>query len=327
MEIDDELRGVFWDLRQIGDADGAKYTDRQIHRLQVRILDAQAHEDFAFRLCQLIHGAVFAGGHNRRSQSYLEFFCDPQAGRASWAGAYFRNRLSADSDDAPVAAAADRMLLRYPDRAAPVFVSYASMPLLAAFMDFLLNTVHFDTVRDITAPLESPGVSYRQVQDVANALSRTVYAYLREHSSPVQEIRDFDTIARFLLKASRRNDRDDFDAGDIDDGAILDFWREHSVLTDTEFRTYRKSFLGFLRFGQMMRGDDLRAGFDRPVALGVDRMGGEWNPADPGSPEIDMMPDRKNVAGDWQTGFDEDEDGEQRQPAQPEAERSRISSF
>lgn len=310
MHIDDELRGVFWDLRQIGDGDDTKYTDSQVHRLMTKILDGQAHEQIAYRLCHLIHGAVFAGGHNRRSQSYLEFFCDPRAGRAGFASGYFRARLPATDDEAHVSAAADRILLRYNDRTAPVYISYASIPLLSAFMEFLLNTVYFDTVREIAAPLETPGASYRDVQDVANTLSRAIYSYLREHSSPVQEIRDFDTIGRFLLRASRRNDREDFDASDIDDEAILDFWQENSVLPDTEFKTYRKSFLGFLRLGQMMRGDVLRAAFDQPVNLGTDRMAGEWDPADPTSPELDMMPDQANVAGDWHAGPDEGNDEE-----------------
>jgi hypothetical protein len=304
MPIDDELRGVFWDLRQIGDGDDTKYSDRLIHRLAAKILDGQAYEQIAFRLCHLIHSAVFAGNHNRRSQSYLEFFCDPRAGRAGFASGYFRNRLPAEGDDFHVLAATDRILLRYPDRAAPIYLSFASMPQLAAFMDFLLNTVHFDVVRGIAAPLENPGVSYREVQDAANTLSRAVYAYLREHSSPVQEIRDLDAIGKFL---SRRNDRDDFDAGDIDNEAILEFWRQHSIESDTEFKTYHKSFRAFLRFGQIMRGDELRAGFDRPVNLGTDRSAGEWDPADPSSPELHMMSDGEYVAGDWQEGIEEDE--------------------
>jgi hypothetical protein len=307
MQVDDELRGVFWDLRQIGDHDDTKYTDRLLHRLAGRILDGQAHEQIAFRLCHLIHCAVFAGGHNRRTQSYLEFFCDPGAGRAGCARGYFHSRLPEEGDNVHLLAASDRILIRYPDREAPVYVSYASIPLLSAFMEFLLNTVHFDAVREIVAPLETPGASYRDVQDVANALSRTVYAYLREHSSPIQEIRDFDTIGKFMLKASRRNDRNDFDAGDIDDEAILEFWREHSVDEDSEFKTYRKSFRAFLRFGQMVRGDELRAGFDRPVNLGGDRTAGEWDPADPSSPELRMMSDGANVAGDWQAGIEEED--------------------
>ena len=310
MQIDDELRGVFWDLRQIGDGYDTKYPDRLIHRLMAKILDGQAYEQIVFRLCHLIHSAVFTGGHNKRSQSYLEFFCNPHAGRAGFASGYFRTRLPAAGDEAHVSAEADRILVRYQDREAPVYVSYPSIPLLSAFMEFLLNTVYFDAVREIAAPLETPGASYRDVQDVANALSRAVYAYLREHSSPVQENRDFDKIERFMLKASRRNDREDFDAGDIDDDAILDFWREHSILADTEFKTYRKSFLGFLRLGEMMRGDELRAAFDHPVNLGTDRMAGEWDPADPTSPELGMMSDGANVAGDWQTGLDKDDDEE-----------------
>ncbi len=308
MQIDDELRGVIWDLRQIGDSDDTKYADHMVHRLAAKILDGKSYGKIAFRLCHLLHCAVFAGGHNRRSQSYLEFFCDPGAGRSGWAAGYFRNRLPAEGEDVHVSAATDRILLRYPDRSTPVYVSYKSMPMLSAFMDFLLLTVGFEAVRDIAAPLENPGASYRDVQDISNSMTRAVYGYLQEHASKEQENRDFDAFGTFMLKVSRRKELDDFDAGDIDDQAILDFWREHSIVAGTEFKTYRKCFLGFLRFGQMLRGDVLRAGFDRPVSLGADRAAGEWDPADPSSLEPGMMSDRANVAGDWVSGLEDDEE-------------------
>lgn len=308
MKVDDELRGVFWDLQQIGDRDEPKYRGTLLKRLAAKILDGQAYEQIAFRLCQLVHGAVFAGGHNRRAQSYLEFFCDPGSGRSSWATGYFRHRLPTVGDDPRVVAASDRILLRYPDRDARPYVTYASMPMLSAFMDFLLNTIHFQAVREILAPLENPGVSYRDVQDVSNTLSRAIYAYLREHVGEVQETRNFDAISRFMLNANRTNDRDDFEAGDIDDDAVLEFWRVHSLTPKTEFKTYRKSFRAFLKFGEQMRAAELRSGFDRPVSFGADREAGEWDPADPSSPGLDMMSDSANVAGDWQTGFDDDEE-------------------
>ena len=308
MQFDDELRGVFWDLRQIGDIDDPKFHDSVLHRLAAKILDGQAYEQIAFRLCHLIHGAAMAGGRSRDPQSYLGFFCDRGSGRLGWSAGYFLNRLPEEGDEMRLLATKDRLLISYPDRSEPVYVSYKSMPMLVAFMEFLLNTIHFNQVRAIALRLEHSDVSYREVQDVSNELSRTIYSYLRDHTHSVQSRRDFDVIARFLVAASRINEREDFNADEVDDEKILNFWLQNSTVPDTEFKTYRKCFRAFLRFSEMMQGESLRSSFDQPMILGSDRSTGEWDPADPSSPELNQMRDQTNVAGEWRAGLEEDDE-------------------
>jgi len=254
---DEVLRNVFWDLGQIGDKDGPKYSEAVLRRLAAKILDGRAHELLAFRLCHLVRCASFAA-EDRGPACWLEFFCSTGAGRPGWAAGWLRARLPADEDSGSlrVAATADHAVLRYDGRVPPITISYGAMPLLAAFMEFLLNTLQYQSLRDTLAPLSKPSLGWRELQDTANALSRATYAWLQEHRRPVQECRDFEAIARFL---AMRGDRGDFSADDIDDAAVLAFWRGISAEPESTFRTYRKTLRAFLRFAETMRDGVLSA--------------------------------------------------------------------
>ena len=296
---DEALHNVFWDLGQIGDGKGPKYAEGILRRLAAKVLDGRSHEPLAFRLCHLVRCAAFAAGNH--PHAWLEFFCAPGAGRAGWAADWLRERLPAD--DGPVAAAARHVALRYPGRAAPLTLSYGAMPLLAAFMEFLLNTLHYRAVCDAVAPLSRPDLSWRELQDAANALSRAVYVWLRAHTRPVQDSRDFEAVAGFLVA---RGEPGDFTADDIDDAAVLEFWLKFSAEPDSEFRTYRKTFRAFLRFADAMREETFRTGLERPEALDMGTDRGEREVADPDSPGLDAMRGTAAVSGVWEAGIDED---------------------
>ena len=302
---DDVLRNVFWDLGQIGDKDGPRYSEAVLRRLAAKILDGRAHELLAFRLCHLVRCASFAA-EDRGPAGWLEFFCSGGAGRTDWAANWLRAHLPADEDaeGLRVAATADYAVLRYEDRAPPVTISYGAMPLLAAFMEFLLNTLHYQTVRDVLTPLSKPSLGWRELQDAANTLSRETYAWLQEHRRPVQESRDFEAIARFL---TTRGDRGDFSADDIDDAAVLAFWRAVSAEPGSAFRTYRKTLRAFLRFTAAMRVDVLREGIGSPVSLDADAERGTTEIADPSSPSLDTMRTAVPTTAMWEASDEEDE--------------------
>ena len=302
---DEVLQGVLWDLGQIGDEEGPKYTEAVLRRLAAKILEGRAHEPLVFRLCHLARAAAFAAEDGR--MGWLEFFCAPGAGRAGWAAGWFHARLPAEeagSAGLPVTAGVAEVTLRYTSRAEPVTVSFGAMPLLAAFMEFLLNTLPFDALGGTVSSLSRPDLGWRELQDTANALSRSVYAWLREHTRPVQDSRQFDVMARFLAE---RGEGGDFALEDIDDAAVLAFWRVASLEPETEFRTFRKTFRTFLRLAEALREDALREGIDEPDALGgaLERAGRE--PADPSSPGLDRMRAPWSVGDPWGTPADRDE--------------------
>ena len=300
---DEVLQGVLWDLGQIGDEDGSKYPEAVLRRLAAKILEGRAHEPLVFRLCHLARAAAFAaeGG----GMGWLEFFCAPGAGRAGWAAGWFYARLPAEgsgsSEGSPVTAGAAEVALRYRSRAEPVTVSFGAMPLLAAFMEFLLNTLPFDALGAAASSLSRPDLGWRELQDTANALSRSVYAWLREHTRPVQDSRQFDVMARFLAE---RGGGGDFAIEDIDDAAVLAFWRVASLEPETEFRTFRKTFRTFLRLAEALREDAWREGVEEPDALGgaMERAGRE--PADPSSPGLDRMRAPWSAGNSWEAPAD-----------------------
>lgn len=297
---DEVLHNVFWDLGQIGDGGGPKYSEGVLRRLAAKVLDGRSHEPLAFRLCHLVRCAAFAAGN--RPHGWLEFFCAPGAGRSGWAAGWLRERLPAD-DDGPVAATVHHAALRYPGRATHVTLSYGAMPLLAAFMEFLLNTLHYRAVCDAVTLLSRTDLSWRELQDAANALSRAVYAWLRAHTRPVQDSRDFEAIAGFLVA---RGEPGDFTADDVDDAAVLEFWRTFSAEPDSEFRTFRKTFRAFLRFAEAMREETFRTGLEHPEALDMGDDRGEREVADPDSPGLDAMRGAAAVSGVWEAGIDGD---------------------
>lgn len=303
---DEVLRGTFWDLRQIGDRDGPKYPEPVLRRLAAKVLEGRAHEPLVFRLCHLARAAAFAA--EEPGAGWLEFFCAPGAGRTAWSAGWFRARLPVAEEGSgggpAVAATAGQLALRYPQRAAPVTISFGAVPLLAAFMELLLNTLPYDVLRDAVAALSRPDLGWRELQDTANALSRTVYAWLREHTRAVQDSRRFDAMARFL---AARNERGDFTAEDIDDAAVLAFWRAASLEAGSEFRTFRKTFRAFLHLGDALREDAVREGVENPEAMSAtaERVGRE--PADPSSPGLDRICAPWPATDPWEGP---DEDGE-----------------
>ena len=304
---DEVLWGVFWDLGQIGDQDGPKYSEPVLRRLAAKVLEGRAHEPLVFRLCHLARAAAFAAEDGE--SGWLEFFCAPGAGRAGWAAGWLRARLpvedEASKEGPAVAATVGQVALRFPARAQPVTVSWGAMPLLAAFMEFLLNTLPYDVLRDAAATLSRPDLGWRELQDTANALSRAVYAWLREHTRPVQDSRHFEAMTRFL---AGRGEGGDFTADDIDDAAVLAFWRAASLEPGSEFRTFRKTFRAFLRLAEALREDALLEGMERPEALGAAEERAGREPADPSSPGLDRMRAPWSAGDPWE-GPDQDDAG------------------
>ena len=301
---DEVLRNVFWDLGQIGDKGSAKYSEAVLQRLAAKILAGRAHELLAFRLCHLVRFASFAA-EDRGPAGWLEFFCSAGAGRPGWATSWLRARLptAEDTGDLRVAATADHAVLRYDGRVSPITISYGAMPLLVVFMEFLLNTLQYQTLRDTLAPLSKPSLGWRELQDTANALSRATYAWLQEHRRPVQESRDFEAIARFL---ATRGDHGDFSTDDIDDAAVLAFWRAVSADPESVFRTYRKTLRAFLRFAEAMRDDVLWEGIDNPSSLDAEGERRTTEIADPSSPSLDAMRTVAPTTSVWETSDQEE---------------------
>ena len=300
---DDVLKGVFWDLAQIGEAGEPKYPESILKRLAAKILDGRAHELLVFRLCHLVRCAELASALGGERYGWLEFFCAPLAGRADWAAGWMRARLPSPDEGQTVvvaAAAADHVALRFEGRAEPIRISYGAMPAPRGLHGV---SAEHGGLRRSKRRRDAPAARLSHVEGTPGRCQRPIedaYAWLREHTRPVQESRDFDEIVGFLLT---RGGGDDFGAGDVDDAAILDFWRAASLEPTSGFLTYRKTFRAFLRFADALRDEALHGGGAETGGLALGD--GWYEPPDPASPGIERMraPSASRVA--W--GADDDE--------------------
>jgi hypothetical protein len=63
-------------------------------------------------------------------------------------------------------------------------ISFGRMPVLAAFVEFLITIFGYQRVDEITSTIRSRSPSMREVSDEANTLQRELYAYLKKNLLP-----------------------------------------------------------------------------------------------------------------------------------------------
>jgi len=295
--VDEELREIFRSLADLGGAGGRpKYRVAVCHQLAYKLVEGRAHAKLVYPLCHLVRAAGLAAGGRRDLGASLAFFCADEAGERYGAASWFQNRLAGTVAD-EAACDAGGVLLRYEDAGGPYRVPYSAIPLLSAFFDFLLLSEDYHRLEPQLAPLFRPGLRLGELQDISKALSRAVYAYLKDHTNPVQEGRNLDAVAAFMLDrmAERRSERD-FSDEDLDDSAVLEFWRLRSLEPDSGFVTYRNVYKTFLRLVLRMRDHSQRASMAAARPVGADYDGREQEIADRASPELEAMRSGQSVA-------------------------------
>lgn len=216
-------------------------------------------------LCHLVRAAsVFRGG-------YVDFFWAVGPVRSS----RFRGVFGTGPQTPLFGVTGDGIAMSYRDK--PFSVSFGRMPFLAAMMEFLITAIGFAPLDDIFAPLARPAMTAADVSAQANALSRALYDWLKEHLPPLQAQRKLGALVEFL-KARRSGD---FDRDAIDDQAILDFWRDAATEKELDdFRTFTSVFLAFGRLRQVIDGADSLRALDQAVPIGTSREDGEVDPHD-----------------------------------------------
>lgn len=160
----------------------------------------------------------------------------------------------------------------------PFTVTYARMPLLAALLEFLMTALGYRTIDEVLAPLITRPLKSAQVGDVANALSREVYAYLKDHLPAVQTQRRNRQVVQFL--SNRHGGVLDADA--IDDASVLAYWCHASLDLGegaVESRTYTGAFHSVARLVKILSVAIDRAEMSGARSIGYDRDAGEVDPA------------------------------------------------
>lgn len=165
--------------------------------------------------------------------------------------------------------------LVYPD--GHFAISYGRMPVLVALAEFLVTALGFAAVDEMLAPLGGGAVTAADVSRQANALSRAVYDYLKDHLPPLQAQRKLGAVVDFLTARHAG----EFDGAMVDDAAVLAFWQTASDdATGQDFRTFTSVFLAFARFRQVLEQAETIGALERATPIGPSVEAGEIDPAD-----------------------------------------------
>lgn len=216
-------------------------------------------------LCHLTRAvSAFRGG-------YVDFFWGPGPVRPSrFRGQFCSTPLSGAGF---FKIAANGIDLIYRDK--PFSIAFGRMPFLAALAEFLVTSIGFAGLDDALAPLSRPALTAADVSAQANALSRALYDWLKDHLPPVQAQRKLTLLVEFL----KPRNGGDFKVESIDDQAILDFWRASAASPGFEdFRTFRSAFMAFARLRQVIGGAEALRAIDHAGPIGSAREHGEIDP-------------------------------------------------
>lgn len=155
-------------------------------------------------------------------------------------------------------------------------VSFGRMPLLAAFVEFLITAFGYERVDQITAPIRSQSSTERDVGDVANALQRELYAYLKDHLPPAhRQKRDRHFLSYVDEHAGNRGGADA-----ITDNIVLAYWQDYATEPGLDNKTYRSVHDMAVRMVIALDAAAERISGLRAASIGTDREAGEYDPED-----------------------------------------------
>ena len=262
-----ELVNAFADVSQATTLDGDLKFQKTVCHALARAIVCRSYANPIYQLCHLVNLADGCGRGNERFE-WL-FFAGSRLNAR-----HFRSTLGDAVQSRgwrrPGFSLSDNgVAIAYADG---VFnVPFTRMPLLAAMFEFLVSTVPYAAVDDTVAEMFADASCQAAIGRAANTLQRHLYAFLSDHLSSAQEQDKFTAIIEFL------EDRGDGATIEIDDDAVLAFWRDASARTDGagDFRGYRTVFEGFVDLMRSLDVAETRLAVDHADPIGVDAESGE----------------------------------------------------
>lgn len=256
--------------------DDSKYTEKTCRALARHIV-CRTYAPVLHELCHLVVIAAHGGSATGR---YEELFWDSGPARSGAFRAYLEARPWAGT---PVTVDGAEATVAYPDK--PFAVAYGRMPLLSAFLEFLMTALGYTDLDEALAPLLGELPTAKAVSEAANDLSRRLYAYLGDHLPPVQAQRK----NRSFLAFAQARAGGELAPGGLDDGLVLDYWLAHAAGGeadddgaggDIDARTFRGVFETAARLIRVLRHAEDKYRMGGALPIGMDREAGEVDPAD-----------------------------------------------
>ncbi|MBF0306597.1 MAG: hypothetical protein HQL41_13215, partial [Alphaproteobacteria bacterium] len=259
-------------LRSVSEAEcrGQPKFSQLTCRALARAIVCRSYAPAVLELCHLLRLAQAAGGRS----GWAGFFWEGGPATAhGFAGlARGRGRVAPAGFEATAAAAT----LSYAD--GPFTITWARMPFLSALLEFLVTAIGFRDLDEAARPLFAPGIRRAEVSVVANRLSALLYGWLKEQLPTAQNQGKFFRLIDFMERRAGAH----FALDDLDDAAILDFWRAAAgdgAEDGADFRTYRSVFKAFVRLRQSLRLASDRRAVEGARPIGGDFEAGEVDPA------------------------------------------------
>lgn len=268
-----ELAATFEAIADIAIGGMPKYLPMTCHELQ-RAIVCRCYTRPVLELCHLLVIADACGGRGR----FEPFFAEVAPARAgAYRGYIERSLRSAKPGRVKLTRAATTVEIDYAD--GRFAVSYARMPFLVALMEFMAGSVGYCAVEEVIRPVLADRPTLQAIGTSANALSKLLYDYLKDHLPSAQLHRKFERLIDHL--EGRLGAR--FEPGSVDDESVLAFWQQESIKDGGEgadFRTYASVFRGFLRLIQALNQAQRLYELKHPRVIGTDREAGEIDPSD-----------------------------------------------
>lgn len=243
---------------------GPRYSDK-VSRELARIIVCRS---YAKPLLELSHLMVCASGCGGR---YEDVFWG--ISRAS--SSEFRRSFSAlDGQSGQVRISANGIY--HNDGVDGFQISYARMPLLVALLEFMITTVGYSAIDEMTRAVRGQRASGNDVLGAARAMQRSLYGYLKDHLPPVQRQRRERHFLTYV--GSHAGNRSGADA--ITDDIVLTYWSQFSDADEIEAKTYRGVYETARRLIVALDAAGDRLAGTRARTIGTDFEAGEIDPED-----------------------------------------------
>lgn len=263
-----ELIAVFQAVQETTIHDAPKFSRKTCHEL-ARSIACRSYGTALVELCYLL---VAASACDRIGGRFESFFWDSGTARASAFRAYLR--VAEPLPDGIVADAAGVTVVTGDDT---FTVTYGRMPFLSAMVEFLMTALGYEVLDEQVRPLLGGVPSRVTVTETANAISRQLYDYLKDHLPTAHTQRKTHELLDFF-GARGTGPGPEL----VDDSGILEFWLGYSAEADErgDFKTYQGVFEAAVQLRRVLQYAFERYQLSGARSIGADREVGEIDPAD-----------------------------------------------
>lgn len=261
----EELRSLIAGIADSTAPDGAPRYGQRVIRILSRILVCRTYAKMTLELSHFL--AAISDGNGR--YEHVLWGVDRAQARL------FKIALAEVGGTSPDVDVTETGLVHCPE-GERFEITFSRMPILTAFLEFIIAAMGYDTVDQLTAPVRGRHPSANDIAEVANALQRGLYAFLKEHLPPAhRQRRDRHFLDFVAINAGNRSGADA-----ITDGVVLEYWRSHAADPRFDSKTYRSIYEMAVRSIIALDAAAERVQGIYAASIGTDRDAGEMDPAD-----------------------------------------------